>query len=139
MTHPPQMLPEVLGGQEGKCTSAFTRRKTLSRLGAGGCFTYLQQVYHRNGGTPGMRYHPPHKVGYWEQPHRDRPSHRQHNQRLCCIIQAWPLPLQNGELGTTVHNVWNCDGNKGWWETKPKSHSSKMSQEPSRNSRLTCS
>ena len=139
MTHPPQMSPEVLGGQEGKCTSTFTRRKTLSRLGAGGRFPYLRQVYHRNGGIPGKQYQPTHKVGYWGQPHRDRPSHRQHNQRLRCTIRAWPPPSRNEELETTAHKAWNCDGNKGWQEKKPKSHSSKMSQDPSRNSRLTCS
>jgi hypothetical protein len=92
-----------------------------------------------NGGTPVMRYQPTQQVGYWEQPHRDRPSHRQHNQRQRRIIWEWPPPLLNGGLGTTAHKAWNCDGNKGWRETKPKSHNSKRLQEPSRNLRLTCS
>jgi hypothetical protein len=52
-THPPQMTLDILGIQEGVCSSTYPRGKTHLRSEAVGQFKHHRQAYHHNGGNSG--------------------------------------------------------------------------------------
>jgi len=52
MMHPPQLLPEILGVQEEKCTSIYPRGKTCLRSEAVGRFNPLPRIVAQGASQP---------------------------------------------------------------------------------------